>query len=438
MVRSVFHSHSSPYSFILPTPPPSKGLEIIAPHVESLCSLLRNRVYVPKAPSIFDHKVEEYLKNLSDPVLHHIETHGATETLLGGDAPPYLRCLASLAFNLSQFFPGACQDFAVDEYQQSVALHPQKGLPRTRIRSAKRHQIAVVTKCTQTIISQMRSDSIERIVDMGAGHSHLSANFGEKLGLPILAIDRDSDLLRTSKKLYSDIPNLSWHQACIGTPREDVQIGTNDMLVGLHACGSLGDQLIEKAVQSGVSAVFLVSCCLQKLRPALPFRYPLSDVVVQDKQLLKLLKTERRLLGVTNRSRNASQTSTQGRVTRYALRKLLGDHGLHFKHGDEVHGLSRHAFKHGLKYVSEKIAEIHQINLRLSEEEAGERMEAAAVDYRAVRALSVPRAVAGEILEMAIVLDRAARLEEQFHTVRTMRVWPESVSVRNQAIAAWN
>lgn len=405
---------------------------MIAPHVESLCSLLRNRVYNPKAPSILDHQVVEYLRNLSDPALHHIETHGATEMLLAEDAPPYLRCLARLAFDLSKFFQRACPDIAVDEYQQSLA-----SLPKTRIRSTKRHQIAIVTKCTQSILSQMRSDNIKRIVDMGAGHSHLSANFGEKLGLSVLAVDRDNGLLRTSKKLYGNVPNLTWHQACIGTPREDVQVGRNDMLVGLHACGSLGDHLVQKAVQSDVSAVLLVSCCLQKLGPDLPFRHPLSSVVINDKHLLKLLQTDRRILGVTNRSRNASQSSRQGRITRYALRKLLVDRGLHFRNGHEVHGLSRHALKHGLKYVAEKIADLHQFDLYLSEDEARERMEAAAADYRAVRAFSVPRAVAGEILEMAIVLDRAARLEEAFDTVRTTRLWPESVSVKNMGIAAW-
>lgn len=99
--------------------------------------------------------------------------------------------------------------------------------------------------------------------------------------------------------------------------------------------------------------------------------------------------------------------------------------------------MSRHALRGGLGAVAEDVLARRGISGRLSKEEVEERMDNARSDYEKMRRLSVPRNLAGEVLEMLIVLDRAALLEEAFGEVRTCRVWGDDVSVRNLACFAW-
>ncbi|CAN8062353.1 unnamed protein product [Agarophyton chilense] len=431
-----FSGRNQGLSFILETPPPSGGLKLITPHADSICSLLHNRIRSPIPPKHLDPYTIKFLEELPYSTLNQIEVKGASEVLFDEDMPPFLRKLTNLATELSHYFPYMEQKHPLQKLQKKSISTAQD--TRKRIKLAKLHQIGAVTSCARHIASQVSSRSIRRIVDMGAGHAHLAASLRTMLDLPTVAIDCDPALIQTAKTLYGTIPNLTIHKHLVQSLRSStMEIMPNDMLFGLHSCGSLGETVVKMAAAKQVAAVFLVSCCLQKLESSASFRQPLSDVVLQDPKLRKLLTVERKFLGATNRSRNAPCKSNKARVTRYALRKLLADRGLSYRHGNEVEGLSRHIFKYGLLHVSQKFAKIHNIDLRLGENEAIERAKNAAVDYSRMQALGIPRAIAGEVLEKAIILDRASMLEKTFPVVRTMQVWPESISVKNLAIAAW-
>lgn len=213
----------------------------------------------------------------------------------------------------------------------------------------------------------------------------------------------------------------------------------NDMALGLHACGSLGDAIVQAAVKEDAAAVALVSCCLQKLSPGVDFRTPLSRVARNTVAIREMLTVHRSVLGATNRSRGyASEQDLDGRATRYALRVLLKDRGLPVARvGDEVEGLSRHALRRGLGAVFEDALRKRGIQGGMTPEEVEKRMAGARVAYSKMRRLTLPRALASEVLEMLIVLDRAAALEDAFVNVRTCRMWGDSVSVRNLGCLAW-
>src|SRR6185295_2920103 len=55
--------------------------------------------------------------------------------------------------------------------------------------------------------------------------------------------------------------------------REALQFADRDLAIGLHACGELGDKLVEAAARAHCDLA-LVSCCLQKISSAT--RRPLS------------------------------------------------------------------------------------------------------------------------------------------------------------------
>lgn len=178
---------------------------------------------------------------------------------------------------------------------------------------------------------------------------------------------------------------------------------------------------------------------MQKLAPTDAFRAPLSGVARDTPEIRNLLTVPRSVLGATNRTRGyANERDVDARATRYALRELLRDKGHPVERaGDEVDGISRHALRRGLGAVADDVLKRRGVFAPLSEEEVRQRMDNARDDYEKMRRLSLPRNLAGEVLEMLIVLDRAAMLEEAFGEVRTCRVWGDDVSVRNLACFAW-
>lgn len=228
---------------------------------------------------------------------------------------------------------------------------------------------------------------------------------------------------------------LTVQRAMVGV--EDVYVGSADFLVGLHACGSLGDALVRLAVRRRVAAVILVSCCLQKIEEEV--RQPVSDIVKETRELREVLAVGKRVLGVTNGARGIrNEGDLRARETRHALRVLLEERGRGVKRiGDEIEGISRHRLRRGLAEV------VHEVLGRrglegIGEEEIEKRLVRAREEYAVMRRLSLPRLLAGEALEMALVLDRAAKLEEAgFRHVATCRIWGDDVSVRNLCCVAW-
>lgn len=373
--------------------------------------------------------LSSHLLALPDSTLHQIEVHSLLHHLPN---IPTLSPLFPALSGLSAAFPSL-----------PTSAHPPGASTRrskSRPRAAKRAQIASLTTLTAALLERS-SVPISRLVDVGAGHAHLAAQLAETLPVPVLALDRDPALLTTAGKLHErhlGESKLSLSQASVAQEHA-LGLTGSDMVLGLHACGSLGDAIVQTAVREGAAAVALVSCCLQKLSPHADFRPPLSNVASDTASIRELLCVRRDVLGATNRSRGyASEQDLDGRATRYALRKLLRDreHPV-ARFGDEVNGLSRHALRRGLGAVFEDALRMRGIGGGISSGEVEARMSEARKAYARMRRLTLPRALAGEVLEMLVVLDRAARLQEAFVEVRTCRVWGDAVSVRNLGCVAW-
>lgn len=276
---------------------------------------------------------------------------------------------------------------------------------------------------------------------MGAGHGHLCAHLATHLDptISIVAVDRDENLLSTARGLHTPISSLAFAQCEIGTGTGPQVVREGDFVVGLHACGELGDAVVSHAARGKAMAVLLVSCCLQKIRRVLHARHPLSETAGMS-CLRDLLTIPRDVLGATNSTRGyARKSDLTARETRHALRLFLNKNGYDIvRVGDELEGISRHALKnglgpvlsHGASILGSKALLLNDDLIRSCEKEAKR-------EYRLMRALTLPRATAAAFLEMAIILDRAAVLEEAGFQVATFRIWSDEVSVRNLCIAAW-
>lgn len=410
----------SPFAFVPPAPSPVVSLLAAAPLLATTAALLSERVTTPHPPHWMDPTTTAYLLSLSDHALTALEA--APHNPLPTDAPPSLIHLSNLIAPLRHAFP-----------TRPLPNHTPHGRsPRrtpSRPRPTKRAQVSVTSELLAGALHRA-STSVTRIVDIGAGHGHLAAAVANDHGLPVVAVDRNADLLRTATRVHG--PKLQTTVEHINPHSRTLRQG--DAVLGLHACGALGDALISTSVTVPVQVVVLVSCCLQKVSNDV--RIPLSATVLNDATLTRALHVRRQILGATNTPRGYNAHALRARETRRALRLLLEMRGVYTKHGDEVVGLSRHALKTGLAAVANVALAIRGLSLACDHEIAECEMRARS-EYRIMRALAIPRAMAAAALEMAVVLDRAACLQEVGFNVSTLRAWPDHISARNLCIVAW-
>lgn len=431
-------------SFIPTIALPSHVLRSGAAFFQECREILNERITTPDAPAWMPSDIYSYLLSLPDSDLYLCETAGFANYIIENstNAPQRLQNLASHASALSANFP-VLPSSPPEVSQGRPGTSSRRS--RKRPRASKRAQIRQLASLSSNLLSRT-SVPVDRILDVGAGHGHLASHLATQIpSIPsVVALDRDETLLQTAQKLHAPLlvgspPPLSLSCASIGDT--SLTAKKTDLLLGLHACGALGDAIVQCAASDGPAAVVLVSCCLQKIAKGEDSRVPISEVVLGNCDLRESLTMPRGTLGATNRTRGyLNSADITARETRYALRKILEEQGRPVQRvGDEVHGLSRYGLRKGLGEVARGFLAMHKISDVISEEEILKREKEARSSYRIMRALTLPRSLAGDVMEMAVVLDRAAVLEEsrKFSQVRTCRVWGDAVSVRNLGCIAW-
>jgi hypothetical protein len=201
--------------------------------------------------------------------------------------------------------------------------------------------------------------------------------------------------------------------------------------VGLHACGELGDHLVAAAARAGCD-VALVSCCFQKIHGLT--REPLSRGgagLVLRRETLGLANLTTQRVGVEA----PLEAVLAAREARYALRRLLLDRGLDVPPGEEMRGVNRRQAHKGLATIARAALALRgapapsEIEIRAHREDAVRR-------YARIRRLALPRNMLSRLLEVTVVLDRAAALEEAGHHTRVATVFDRAVTPRNVGLFA--
>lgn len=198
----------------------------------------------------------------------------------------------------------------------------------------KRTQVQALAELARPLLVDAR-----RVVEVGAGHGHLAREVAAQVERPVVGLERDPALSRKAQQLES-FDRLSFVEgdALLG----ELPLGPGDCALGLHACGELGDALVE-GVAAKADALLLVGCCLQKRRaPArapLNAGRPLSSEMVVSKELLGLSNFTPRSEGVeASRAENVA-----ARERRLALHALLSERVGPLRFGAEMDGLNRRA-----------------------------------------------------------------------------------------------
>jgi hypothetical protein len=310
---------------------------------------------------------------------------------------------------------------------------PQLRLPAAALRGVgarKQGQLSTLLGALAPIAARA-----ERIVDVGAGRGHLSRLAAEFFQRETLALDRDAALLRSagehSDQRAREVGALGVHFVHADLGRQGREPQARDLAVGLHACGELGERLVIAAAEARCDLA-LVSCCLQKTSAA--HRSPLS-------QAARGLTLRRGALGLTNLTpREAGVEANmaenlRAREARLALRYLLRSRGLSVSAGEEMRGVNRRRAQSGFADLAAHALALRQLaapaptELRL-------HADSARRDHAAMRRLSLPRSLLARLVELAVVRDRAAALEECGQAVAVAQGFAPGVTPRNTVLFA--
>ncbi len=270
-----------------------------------------------------------------------------------------------------------------------------------------------------------------RIVDVGSGHGHLTRHLAGALDLRAEGWERDPARVDVARALTRD--DRARFVAAEASSLARTLRG-DDLVVGLHACGELGDVAVRAAGDVGASLA-LVGCCLQKRTGA---RAPLATPDGGDPASLTL---DRAVLGVGNAGVGDEgveadlATRTRSRVQRSALWALMGQGGFAVAHGEEMRGVNRRratgAFDDLVAFA------FAQRGFALPPpRERDLALRAAWEDYARVRRWSLPRAMLARAVEVWVALDRAEHLRRRGYEVAVVAAFDAAVSPRNVAVLA--
>jgi SAM-dependent methyltransferase len=269
-----------------------------------------------------------------------------------------------------------------------------------------------------------------RIVDVGAGRGHFTRIAADCFDVEALGIEREPERVSAALALAEGTRALF---VAFDALQEDLAFAPDDLLVGLHACGELGDRMILSAANAPCDLV-LVSCCLQKISG--PVRAPLSQRAARAGLVLK-----REALGLTNLTarpvgvESSLEDMLTARQHRYALLCLLRARGLDVLPGEEMRGINRRRARLGLGELAARALSLRGM-APATEAEIRAHEEAARLAFSRMRRLSLPRSMLARPTEVCVVADRAAALEERGHDAEAAIVFDPDVSPRNIAILA--
>ena len=350
---------------------------------------------------------------LSDEELARHETDGPCATWRG-DAPSALRSLADASretCRLEALLP---------------ARPPEAARARRHETPRKQAQIDAFVRAIEPLAARSR-----RILDVGCGHGHLGRALAAAVGRPVVGLERDCRLASKARRL-AERTNVVFDVTDV--LRDGLALGDDDCVVGLHACGELGDAIVTSAAKSG-AAIALVGCCLQKRRQEV--RSPLADA----RAFGQMLDLPRVVLGLSNLTARAEGVEASrvenlaARERRLALHRLLSASGEDLAFGAEIAGLNRRAAHLELDALVARAFALRERPVPGPAAIAEAAAWARATHARA-RRLALPRSLLARVIEVFVLLDRACHLEAHGMRVTLGTLFDASVSARNLALLA--
>lgn len=353
----------------------------------------------------------DYLLGLSEADLDRADTDGIADWFSNDPGcPASLRELAGRVSTLTHAVPVmAGASLATDSRCMNLR---------------KRGQVAALLGLLRHTFSD-----VTEVVDVGAGHGHLTLHAAAALAVPAVGLERDPERVAVARSLAGDRPVrfVTADVLAADNPLAALPRNPKRLLMALHGCGDLGDALVTAAAASE-ARVLLLGCCPQKIRgrervalvpggPSFP------------REVLGLANVFARTMGVEGDLRQALAT----KESRLALRYLLAARGHAIPAGEEMRGVNRRKANAGFAVFAEAVCRVRGFAAPTSDEIADAARQAHA-HYLAQRRLSLPRSMLGRVLEIFLAMDRALFLQNHGYLARVIQVFPTALSPRNLAV----
>ena len=293
------------------------------------------------------------------------------------------------------------------------------------VRLRKRTQLSALLGAVTAMATQA-----ERIVDVGAGSGHFTRLSAELFERDAVGLERNAERVASANQRAKSSGTVRARFVTVDA-RSSLAFSKQDLAIGLHACGELGDHLVQAAASAHCDLA-LVSCCLQKISASV--RQPLS-------RLASGAELRREHLGLTNLTAQPQgveasiETTIAARQTRYALGQLLRARGVVLAPGAEMSGINRRRANAGLSVVAQLALALRELPPATASELA-QHEAAAQHDYGVIRRLSLPRSMLARLVEVLVSLDRAQHLAEQGLAVQVATLFDRAISPRNIGIFA--
>jgi hypothetical protein len=403
------------------TPTASARLDFALKVLGPVQDIVDERVADERPPSWCERRGwTDFLLSLSDEDLRSFEARGLAIGLeRSPNAPSDLRDLSELVTSA----------IALPMVQSRATLLPRQAL--LRVPARKREQLALLLGALELMATHC-----ERVVDVGAGSGAFTRLSCRVFRREALGLERNAERVARASVCATEgdaasVVDTSAEFLVHDVFRDGLELAPGDLVVGLHACGELGDALVRAAAQSGCDTA-LISCCLQKIQG--PVRHPLSRAAAGTtfaRGILGLTNQVSRAMGVED----SLEQTLAARQVRYALGGLLRGRGVELEPGAEMRGINRRLAHQGLRVVAGKA--LAQRGLAPPNElELAHHERTAAAAFAKVRRLALPRNMLARLVEVSIALDRAAHLEEHGLRTEVATLFDRDVSPRNLAIFA--
>jgi len=335
--------------------------------------------------------------------------------------------------------PGAPRELlALAASVRQVTILPRLGvravsLPPAALRGVparKREQLGALLGAAAPLAARA-----VRVVDVGAGSGHFARLAAELFQRKTLGLEREALRLRTAQRRAEEraesVGALDVRFAAADVGPDQLELESSDLAVGLHACGELGDRLV-LAAGAARCDLLLCSCCFQKIRaPARAMLSRAGGAIVLKKPMLGLANLTSQVTGVEA----TLGENLRAREARLAVRRLLQSRGLAVAAGEEMRGVNRRRAQSGFSELARTVLAQRRLSpptpaeLRFHAHEA-ER------EHASIRRLSLPRNLLARLVEVSVVLDRAAALEERGQCVRVGELFDQRVTPRNTVLLA--
>lgn len=388
--------------------------------LEPVLDIVDQRVHDARTPAWCERRGwTEFLLGLSDAELRRCEAEGLSLAL---------HTLAAAPESLTELAERVRRASMLPVLQTPLAEPTKQDFRGVGVR--KQRQLATLLGALAPL-----AEPAKRIVDVGAGSGHFASLSARHFGRATLGLERNparvASATRREQTRSLAGESVGAEFAVIDAGRDPLRLFPGDLAIGLHACGELGDTLVRVVAETGTDLA-LVSCCLQKITSA--ERTPLSRAAsgfALRKDTLGLSNLTAQAVGVEA----SVEHNICGRQARYALRLLLLARGLEFEPGAEMQGVNRRQAQSGLAAIAQRSLELHGLP-PATDAEISEFERAAEEQFRVIRRLSLPRDMLARVIELSVILDRAAHLEESGHSVRVATLFERAVTPRNVSLFA--